>query len=164
MRFLVKYKRASYFLINRQSRSKIFFLENDLQNDTFEALLTSYEERCNSRCSRTGCFHHWYFTEATVEGGMNFGVRANSPVKPSFMVTFKARIMMMEMIIYVLSCLGFWFGVSILSIHLLLFKWLRKRFSAGTSNRTRSTVRITRLEESVQILTRTLNRVIGELR
>src|ERR1700722_18217204 len=85
-------KRVPYSSVISQEFNLGHVTFNDLQNDTFEALLTSYEERCNSKCSKTNCDYKWYFTEVSIAPGTNFGIRANSPIKPSFTVRFKAQI------------------------------------------------------------------------
>lgn len=88
----------------------------DIVNNSTE--LDKFELTCRQRCSFDDCFEMLSLTKVSVEPdsrGLQFAVLI--PQEPFVTVVYLPKIEFSELIVYVLSCVGTWFGISILSLN-----------------------------------------------
>lgn len=102
---------------------------DDDENETCNAMFEDLRNVCKAMCNKKDCDYTLRVTTADVDSRSRFSVEADSPIRPSYIITYKETLLLHETIIYVLSCLGFWFGVSILSLQASLMTWIFKKFS-----------------------------------
>lgn len=89
----------------------------DIQNDTFYKELKNIEKFCYHKCSQPDCNESLYFTQTMKDKWREYVIYVSSPRDPFISISFRAALKPAEFVLYVLSCLGTWFGVSVLSFN-----------------------------------------------
>lgn len=97
----------------------------DLANDTFTDLLKEAESKCFESCDQMDCDDSYTLSQIMKEekanGGDGLSFMINAPRQPSFTVTHRPLMPITDYLVYVLSCFGTWFGLSVLSLN--PFSW-----------------------------------------
>lgn len=101
----------------------------DLANEQTDALFQSTYDECSKLCSKSRCFHtlyHTYEIDKETRGvHEDMQIKINLPMYPDINVTYLAAFELKDYLVYVMSCLGTWFGVSF--IHLNPLSIVRRR-------------------------------------
>jgi hypothetical protein len=89
-------------------------------NDTeFARLFRQLESSCDDKCKNLLCQHYFSKTTATASLDARYNlstrIRVQSPETPTMDVHSLANFTALQLAIYVLSCVGIWFGFSVLS-------------------------------------------------
>lgn len=106
----------------------------DIANETFSVQLRAIEKECIGKCSKMDCNERYAVTKVTSQpdnGEIQFVV--NVPREPSYRVSYRAIMKMVEFLTYVFSCVGTWFGLSVISLsppHLITQLKRRQRRNA----------------------------------
>lgn len=90
----------------------------DISNVTFTKILDALEDRCDIFCSRMTCIDHFYTTSLQKEEKDEFGVvslQVTAPKAAEITVTNTPTLTFTDFFVYVTSCFGTWFGLSVLS-------------------------------------------------
>lgn len=102
---------------------------NDISNLTFTRLLDALEKRCEDRCVRMACMDTFYTTNLQKEEKDEFGgvsMHILAPKSAEISVMNKETLTLTDFFVYVTSCFGTWFGLSVLSFQpsslLVLFR------------------------------------------
>lgn len=116
----------------------------DLVNETRGHLIKSYVDTCFNRCTYYPCHYNYTITLYDIAQRLQppsrqFRPVARTPKAPGLDVQFEARLSLMEFVIFVCSCVGIWFGLSVLSIDPFRAILLSQRLAR---QRARSRVRI----------------------
>ena len=92
---------------------------HDLEtNETIGSTLYNLEESCSRSCSSLDCEVEYSMTQVSKEPQMDvMAFQVNTPQKPTYKIHFHPKTKFIEYFIYVLSCFGTWFGLSILSLN-----------------------------------------------
>lgn len=86
---------------------------NDLQNKTMLDQLLAIHKRCNEICEKPDCIASTTFTKIRTRMNDKLTVRMTVSDAPSFDINYKPIMRTIEYLIYIMSTLGVWFGVSI---------------------------------------------------
>lgn len=91
---------------------------SDAVNVTMNASLHDIENSCHKECSHEDCQELVTFTRVAAEpnhdGRIEFAL--NGPIEPSFTVENKPQLTIIEYVVYILSSVGTWFGVSVIGL------------------------------------------------
>ncbi|KAI1304140.1 hypothetical protein HDE_01914 [Halotydeus destructor] len=90
----------------------------DFRNETFSQLFEDIYVHCQEKCAQLECDMTWTLTEASREqyfAGTTFQVVVSR--KPSFEIKHDALTTLQAYVIYLMSCVGSWFGLSVLSVN-----------------------------------------------
>lgn len=88
----------------------------DYANKTFEKHMQVITDSCLSKCSQSDCFEIAHSVRVTATGpDENLSLLLLIPETPDIITTYVARLGLVEYVIYVLSCISFWFGFNALS-------------------------------------------------
>ncbi|KAI1304143.1 hypothetical protein HDE_01917 [Halotydeus destructor] len=101
---------------------------NDMHNKTLAAIVGHIGSHCQHACAQAECDTTWAITRVTVERqniGITFSVVA--PKRPSFYIYHDAQLTIESYLIYAMSCVGSWFGLSVLSFNPVTVKERSKR-------------------------------------
>lgn len=113
------FDRFPYSVLETEALSdKIFTIGLLKRNATVTKLLYRYERKCQSKCKQVGCTLSYTITQVTKDPNndlMTFNIMI--PQLPSYTIKFRPRMQFIEYFIYVLSCFGTWFGLSVLSLN-----------------------------------------------
>ena len=98
--------------------NKIFTLPILKGNNSVSSMLYRYERKCQSQCKKVGCKLSYTITQATKDPNNDYlSFDVNIPQLPNYIIKFRPKMDFIEYFIYVLSCFGTWFGLSILSLN-----------------------------------------------
>ena len=94
----------------------------DLMDTNRSAIVKQHLDHCEAVCSSdVPCHDNYtisYFDLATrYPGSSEFMAIARTPKSPGLDVMFEAKLSLMEFIIYICSCIGIWFGISVSSVN-----------------------------------------------
>ena len=90
----------------------------DLENDTFVHQLQEIEDDCTKVCVQPACKKRFYLGVLEKEessGEQKFTLQVNAPNLPLFSVRHRELITASGFFVYISSCFGIWFGLSVLS-------------------------------------------------
>ncbi|KAI1289694.1 hypothetical protein HDE_08300 [Halotydeus destructor] len=90
---------------------------NDFKNTTFGQLFKSIFIECHALCSQAPCDKTWMMTlvqSQRYQDGVMFSVTTTN--QPSFHLQSEAQLTIEAYLLFVMSCIGSWFGLSILSL------------------------------------------------
>lgn len=96
---------------------------DDLEdNQNMNQKLISIESECKDLCKKPDCNDQFSLTKTDKEESKNASSLAitfevSVPRKPDFSIKHRERITWNEFLVYVLSCFGIWFGLSVLSVN-----------------------------------------------
>lgn len=101
---------------------------SDLQDVRISGELFAREESCEARCKNMNCQISFSSTEAIVTGDPAFAsltYTINAPRRSYIVIHFVPHMRLIEFLVLISSCLGFWFGFSVLSLEPLnlLGRW-----------------------------------------
>lgn len=107
-------------------------------NDPVKAeIFYNLTRKCNNICSAADCYSSAVITrlyeELTDENLLRF--RVNIPKEPSTNITYIAELHLTEVIVYLLSCFGTWFGVSVLGLKTIFHNIFEKYRNRNTTNK-----------------------------
>ncbi|KAI1304137.1 hypothetical protein HDE_01911 [Halotydeus destructor] len=105
----------------------------DLENDTVRDMVTTFFNGCRRVCSRPECLLKWTLTSVQSDRiGDNITFKAFASQQPSFIIVSEPKLTPDAYAILLMSCIGSWFGLSVLSFEPTgLFKIRRKAASKG---------------------------------
>lgn len=86
---------------------------NALRNATALQIFEDIENDCQSMCSRQDCYELHFFTEDKAVQYDLFIVNIVLPRSPSYKLTTRPKYLVTEVMIYLLSTFGTWFGISV---------------------------------------------------
>lgn len=130
---LAAFDKVPFSTITRYSTNKKHLNTDDIANSTIKFLLSTIEVKCSQRCAQRDCYEFYSLTRTEREPlGKSFSITVNIPKEPSFEMKFLEKISLTEYLIYVLSILGTWFGVSVINVN---------PFRVNTYRRVRDTVK-----------------------
>lgn len=90
----------------------------DLANATISKAYILLESLCANRCSNMDCINDITITKVTYDThDDNLEFNVNVPREPVFKIRFSPRYPTAEFVVTVSSCLGIWFGFSVLSLN-----------------------------------------------
>lgn len=92
----------------------------ELHNDTIRTTLRTVERECSRTCPSHGCDSSIMVTELLLTGETadnSIQFRVNLPNFASFYVQYLPFMILNEYLIYVMSCLGTWLGVSVIELN-----------------------------------------------
>lgn len=116
---LQAFDRFPYSALEEEAlNDKIFSVGILKRNASVTKMLYRYERKCESKCKRVGCVLSYTITKVTKDPNndlMTFNIMI--PQLPSYSIKFRPRMQFIEYFIYVLSCFGTWFGLSVLSLN-----------------------------------------------
>ena len=97
----------------------------DLGNEIFADQFQKIETKCLDQCNQADCDDSYTLSQVSkeekVNGGGGLSFMVNAPRGPSFLVTHRPLMPLTDYLVYVLSCFGTWFGLSVLSLN--PFSW-----------------------------------------
>ncbi|KAI1304142.1 hypothetical protein HDE_01916 [Halotydeus destructor] len=108
--------RAYYPLDQRPLSSK------DFLNETLAKIVNDISSHCQRACSQAECHVTWAITRVRNERqqiGITFS--AVAPKRPSFYIFHEAQQTFESYVIFAMSCIGSWFGLSALSFNPVAF-------------------------------------------
>lgn len=100
---------------------------DDLRNESISRQLIEVEEECHEICNKPDCEDiitltrgsYDYIRPENVDNpskqGLEFEISV--PKRPVIAIIYKEKISITEFLVYVLSCFGIWFGLSVLSVN-----------------------------------------------
>ena len=120
---IAAFKRHGYFPSNEYTITPLqmkHLNSEALRNETLVQDIKSRSAACLTKCNRKKCYY-WY----SVTGVASFSYVKNNTIelastcsnRPAVIIQFLPKITPMELVMYVSSSLGIWFGTSILSIN-----------------------------------------------
>lgn len=93
----------------------------DLENETFAKQLKGIEDECFGQCDQNDCDDSYTLSQILKEekanGGEGLSFMVNAPRQPSYTVIHRPLMPITDYLVYVLSCFGTWFGLSVLSLN-----------------------------------------------
>lgn len=114
---LTKYNKIPYSVLVKTPYSVKHISPVDIQNQTFYDDLRTIEQFCNLKCSQPDCYESVYFTQIVSNNWYVTEIYVDIPREPFVWITFRAALKIAEFVLYVLSCLGTWFGISVMSFN-----------------------------------------------
>lgn len=98
--------------------------DTDNNNRTFAKFLHQLEVACDRNCSKRNCILDRYITETHIyQFKRNTRFKVEIPKQPSFKVRYSQKLDRTEFLVYMFSCFGTWFGLSMSGILESLLKW-----------------------------------------
>lgn len=95
----------------------------DMNNATMERQINNYITNvCDVRCSKLDCRKSEHLTQYhayPTKTSTTFVIKI--PDMPFQLITFKPAMQTIELVVYVMSCVGAWFGISVLSLNPISF-------------------------------------------
>ncbi|KAI1286505.1 hypothetical protein HDE_10863 [Halotydeus destructor] len=88
----------------------------DFKNKTFGKVFEDIYLECQAACAQPECNRLWTLTltrNERLEGGIKFNIVKSK--EPSFFVQYDALLTLESYLIFFMSCIGSWFGLSVLS-------------------------------------------------
>jgi hypothetical protein len=104
----------------------------NMEDPAFETIYRSIEAACDGKCNQISC--NSAFTRTTMSAFLdsryNFSsrIRVESPESPTMQMISLVNFTPMQMIIYICSCFGIWFGISIVSLNPICLTELYRQF------------------------------------
>ena len=135
------FKKHGYFPSNEYTTRPLLMKhlnKKALLNETLARDIKSKSQACLTKCNRTYCSYDYSVTNTnTFSHKYNNSITLESTCsnRPAVIMQYLPRITIMELVMYVSSSLGIWFGTSILSIN--PFNNRRKN---GRKRKTRQTI------------------------
>src|SRR5262249_35012455 len=80
------------------------------------SLLHFLEDKCSAKCSYSDCLKTISITQADAFQNGEFLLRVHSPIEPFFSIELMKMTSIAELLLYILSCAGTWFGFTIFAI------------------------------------------------
>lgn len=99
---------------------------DDVANETSSKFLEELEDDCELTCKWKDCHFAKTITSVELDPFPSIRFQLKIPREPTFVVTYIPKIHLSEIIIYILSLLGTWFGFSVLSYFRMIQSWTRK--------------------------------------
>ena len=119
-------------LENRQMMDVPHLSYYDLTNHSMARLVQQTEQRCSLIHRQPACdfdftittLHQSKQVSGTAASADKLLIKIRSPSAPGTMISVDAKIKLSAYLVYVVSCISFWFGFSVASLHALLRrKW-----------------------------------------
>lgn len=131
----------------------------DVDNETFRHQFNALAISCDATCKKDNCFDTITSTKVTAfESRICSYFQVNYPTDSYFRIRFLARITFTEYLVYrvyILSCLGIWFGVSIINLNPFSMFSRRRRRESHVTCRSRleaTNRRVANLEQQWRLL------------
>ena len=139
---------------------------DDLRNQSTASTLMQIENDCLYLCRQPDCEDEVTLTKGSYdyireedlkdEDGQFLEFEISVPKKPLILITYKEKVSWSEFLVYLLSCFGIWFGLSVLSVNPFTMKingLVRKTGVKEFCIQMRVTTR-KRIREEVEAITR----------
>lgn len=98
----------------------------DIENETVANFLAHSEDRCDLACHHDDCFFSQTITSVSSVSLDGFLiVQVDLPREPSVLIDHHPETLLPEVLVFVLSCIGTWFGISVMSFDALLVKLVK---------------------------------------
>lgn len=98
----------------------------DTQNETLSRQLNMIEDFCRLKCPKWNCYVTHAITNHEIAPSNDLTISVFMSSLPSISIRNLIKIRFSEALIYVLSCLGTWYGVSILGLGSIVLKRSRR--------------------------------------
>jgi hypothetical protein len=126
---MIAFQRYPYSIYEGQPLNNKIITVSQLQtNSSMNKMLYRFESKCMKECKKFGCNLNYTITQVTKDPNNDYiTFNVHIPQFPNYFIKFRAKLSFIEYFIYVLSCFGTWFGLSILSLNPFRYKeWLDK--------------------------------------
>lgn len=120
-----EFKKVPFSIITKNPIKAKLIQFDDIANETASSILHEIDVRCNRQCKYNNCKSSSTVTNVDLDAFKIFRLQVKVPREPSFEVSFVAQLRLSEVLIYVSSCLGTWFGLSVLNLYSTLFGWIK---------------------------------------
>lgn len=102
----------------------------DLQNLTIMTSLIHFKELCILACHEANCKESYTITKTTSKDHWESMVLIiNIPREPTMKIEHVPELKLVEFLVYIMSCFGTWFGLSILHLNPVhVFEVVKRRF------------------------------------
>lgn len=122
------------------SSSSVLNSKDIYKNESNRRQLSRITTRCNNLCKADDCIIRSSITHLhSKETGKDIRFQISMPVEPSIVVKYLAKMQMSELMIYLLSVLGTWFGISVLGSAINLINvFSRERMKPNYESRFRN--------------------------
>lgn len=124
---LEKFGRYPYVAYVDQPIDHPILTRQHLLNASVNRFLYRFEKWCTNRCRQLGCKLSYTITRVTRDPDnevLTFNILV--PQLPNYIITNYPRLPLIEYFIYVLSCFGTWFGLSVLSLNPFRYQeWIK---------------------------------------
>ena len=107
--------------------SLIHFSAEDYKDETIMNETIRINDECNKKCALTNCFYDYSITTTNgyLDKKSNFlTFRLSTPTAPTTAVSALVQLSFIEFLIYLTSCFGTWFGISVLMMNPLTCKFV----------------------------------------
>jgi len=115
-------------------KTKIVHPEDLLDNVTIAKLMDQVDTKCKRQCRRPSCRTRTYLTDIVERISTRQGakmIRVDVPASPNITIKFNSTFDLFAYVTYALSCMGTWFGVSLVDCNpTKLVDQLKKRYKA----------------------------------
>ena len=130
---VARFNKSHYSNLIYEPRKHKHLSVYDLMNETINEQLKGMESRCARLCAQPPCAYHYSITSISVAANPHVqDLHVQIPYQPFMHILHLPAMQLVEFLVYVLSCLGVWFGVSVLSLNpvALLSKWQSRSSSS----------------------------------
>ncbi|KAI1282012.1 hypothetical protein HDE_13211 [Halotydeus destructor] len=93
-------------------------MEADLAKPEVADQLAQFRDQCGQLCRRPNCVEDIYVTKL-IRSDPNLGyfkIRLNVANRPTIVIEAKGKLSLPDLLVYVLSCFGIWYGLSLYSL------------------------------------------------
>ena len=117
------FKKHGYFPSNEYTTVPLLMKHLDekaLRNETLLRDIKSNSQACLTKCKRKKCYYWYSLTNINTFPRLNqnsLTIGSTCSNRPAVIIKYMPRITVMELVMYVSSSLGIWFGTSILFIN-----------------------------------------------
>ena len=112
----------------------------DMENQTIYSNVMNIEKKCFEMCSRISCERSISYTSAKVHYDdsefKHLRIQARVPSSPTIHISSKVILTFTEYVQFVGNCVGTWFGLSVMALNPLRFKYFRRKTSDNLHNET----------------------------
>lgn len=125
--------KVPFSVVVSESRNLRHICSEDLENETIVSEIHRVERFCSSECKEPGCIKKFFKTvlqiEERGEHSEVFTILVQTPRSPFIRITHIPKLDLTEYLVYISSCFGTWFGLSIISLNpaKLQSHWLKRR-------------------------------------
>lgn len=147
-------------ILNHSMLDNLYFDQNTLEDadvrKTFEHIMTHCRKKCPYNCQYIYHLTHVQQTIYTNQVKKSITFRVNLPLSPTTTIIHKPFLQFNEFLIYLLSCLGTWLGVSVIQLNPFTFKrnvsvCVSEQFSPITRNFTIREVPFQRITRRIRV-------------
>lgn len=119
---LSQWHRIPHSTFHRKGEDQLMVSLKLLKNVSISSLLNEYVDNCKRQCSMYPCIQSYCITAGSADNANEIGstkpgstVRVETPGLPDTFIFYQPKVSLLDFMIYVLSSLGTWFGLVIIS-------------------------------------------------